>query len=328
MSGILDKKNRILDFIITEEGRNQAANGELRVHFASFSDIGAFYSEKSGSYAEDASNRIHFEVNVKPQDSLVLENPPIFPVDSVGKQPSLKPFQTKDFHIVGSNIRNISSGSYAKSVNNKVEIVQFLTGSELPSTADKICSSLSQNFKDMQIIGTFDPFDDSSDFEIFPESKTFTYKSKSIKRWGRHSSHSRHVTFCESLFQDPRLQHIPNYAYLPPINKGVDGENADLGDYENFSKRGIQGYSDLMDGLIGKEYVEFDFVETSRENNILVQPIEFSNDSVKKLAIIDFGEFQDNDPESPGKRVFFVGKIYVDSHGHNTYVNIFTIVMD
>ena len=49
MSGILDKKKRILDFIITEEGRNQAANGELRIHYASFSDSAAFYTAISGS---------------------------------------------------------------------------------------------------------------------------------------------------------------------------------------------------------------------------------------------------------------------------------------
>ena len=72
----------------------------------------------------------------------------------------------------------------------------------------------------------------------------------------------------------------------------------------------------------------FEFTETSRENNVIIQPIEFKENDIKKLAIIDYGEFIDNDPESPGKRLFFVGKIYADSKGNTTYKNIFTVIMD
>lgn len=320
MSGILDKKKRILDFIITEEGRNQAANGELRVHYASFSDIGAFYTEKSGSYAEDISDRLCFEVNVKPQDKLVLENPPVYASDRVAKQPSLRPFQTKDFKINGTNI--------ARAASDGKKLTQVLTGSEITNLADSICSSLSQNFKDMQIIGTFDPFDDSSDFEIFPESKTFTYQEFSSRRYGRRVRSTVDPRYCESLFQDERLAHLPNFMYLPPVNKMSSGETNPLGRYDNFNKKPIDGLRGLMDRLAGKDYVEFDFEETSRENNVLIQPIEFREDGIKKLAIIDFGEFQDGDPESPGKRVFFVGKIYADSQGNSTYINIFTVIMD
>ena len=320
MSGILDKKKRILDFIITEEGRNQAANGELRVHYASFSDMGAFYTEKSGSFAEDISNRICFEVNVRPQDKLVLENPPVYASDRIAKQPSLKPFQTKDFKINGTNI--------ARAKSDGKNLSQVLTGSEISNFADDICSSLSQNFKDMQVIGTFDPFDDSSDFEIFPESKTFTYQEHSSRRYGRRVASTADPRYCESLFQDDRLAHLPNFMYLPPVSKLSSGDTSELGNYNNFNKKPIAGYRGLMDKLAGKDFVEFDFEETSRENNVLIQPIEFRNDGIKKLAIIDFGEFQDGDPDSPGKRIFFVGKIYVDSEGNSTYINIFTVVMD
>lgn len=323
MAGILDKKQRILDFIITEEGRNQAANGELRVHFASFSDLGVFYTEKSGSFAEDISDRIHFEVNVKPQDSLVLENPPVHATDRIAKQPVLKPFRSKDFTIRGTNI--------AKSAADGKKLSQVLTGSAIPTLANSICSSLSQNFKDMQIIGTFDPFDDSSDFEIFPESKVFEYTAATRRKWGRLRPAWTKVTTCESLFQDSRLSHLPNYQYLPPVNKNTSANSAGnirLGEYHNFSKPGLSSYKELMNELEGKDYVDFRFEETSRDNNVIIQPIEFQNDGIKKLAIIDFGEFVDDDLDSPGKHVFFVGKIYADSNGNSTYINIFTVVMD
>ena len=40
MAGLLDPKSRILDSIITEEGRRQIINGGMKIRFATFSDIG------------------------------------------------------------------------------------------------------------------------------------------------------------------------------------------------------------------------------------------------------------------------------------------------
>jgi len=320
VSGILDKKQRIIDFIITEEGRDQAANGELRIHYASFSDAGAFYTEKSGSYAEDISNRIAFEVNVKPQDTIVLENPPLFAVDSIAARQSINPFQTKDFKIAGTNIAKISESGQATTL---------LTGSAYNKFADDICTSLTQNFHDMQIIGTFDPFDDSSGFEIFPEQKVFDYFPRTNNDNGKTTESFVSVESCESLFQDERLSHLPNFMYLPPVNKSTGDDLVALGEYNNFNREAIDGFDDLISMLHDPQkeipYVDFEFAETSRDNNILVQPIEFANDSIQKLAIIDFGEFIDDD--SKGNRVFFLGKMYPDDNGNSTYVNIFTVIL-
>jgi hypothetical protein len=72
-----------------------------------------------------------------------------------------------------------------------------------------------------------------------------------------------------------------------------------------------------------------EFLETSRDNNIIVQPFEFRSDiGFSKLAIIDYGEFEDEDPTSFGKRVFFLGKLLVDDFDQQTFVNVFTVVFD
>lgn len=312
MSGILDKKKRILDFIITEEGRNQAANGELRIHYASFSDSAAFYTAISGSYADDITNRIQFEVNVKPQDSIVLENPPVYASDTIAKQPALKPFQTSTFKVGGSNVQLATPAEGSSTT-------VMLTGSQVPNMANDLCSSLSQNFKDMQIIGTFDPFDDTTEFEVFPSSKKFKFKP---------SRTGVSITSSESIFQDAKFQHLPNYMYLPPVNKNASDVDTLLGDYKNYSSRAPLSLEEVMQGLETQQSVTFEFSDTSRENNIIIQPIEFKDNDIKKLAIIDYGEFIDNDPESPGKHLFFVGKIYADSKGNTTYKNIFTVIMD
>ena len=49
---------------------------------------------------------------------------------------------------------------------------------------------------------------------------------------------------------------------------------------------------------------------------------------IDKLSVIDFGSFDDDDPVSPGKRVFYVGKMMRDGNGAETFMCIFTVVID
>ena len=51
-------------------------------------------------------------------------------------------------------------------------------------------------------------------------------------------------------------------------------------------------------------------------------------DGIEKLAIIDFGEFPDEDPYSAGVRVYFLGRVYQDDFGNATFVNLFTVILD
>ena len=38
MAGILDQKQRVMDFILTDEGRAQAQSGDLNIDYASLSE--------------------------------------------------------------------------------------------------------------------------------------------------------------------------------------------------------------------------------------------------------------------------------------------------
>ena len=46
MAGILDAKSRVVDFILTNEGRRQVRNGDLKIEYASFTDRDTFYEEE------------------------------------------------------------------------------------------------------------------------------------------------------------------------------------------------------------------------------------------------------------------------------------------
>ena len=95
MAGILNNKERSIDFVITHEGKRQAGTGEMQIQFATFTDMHTFY-ETSGSQqipelAEDASDRIFFEAHDRFQDVIIPELEAGF---------SLRPFRTQDFDFI------------------------------------------------------------------------------------------------------------------------------------------------------------------------------------------------------------------------------------
>ena len=66
MAGILNSKQRIMDFIVTKAGRSLMSKGTYEVSFVSFSDKGVFYRENTAGVADDAENRIVFEATSFP----------------------------------------------------------------------------------------------------------------------------------------------------------------------------------------------------------------------------------------------------------------------
>ena len=62
VAGILDPKVRIIDTVITQEGKRQIAQGGLRAVYASVSDSKSFYGGTVASGSLDASSRIYLYI--------------------------------------------------------------------------------------------------------------------------------------------------------------------------------------------------------------------------------------------------------------------------
>lgn len=317
MAGILDSKQRVMDVMITDEGRAQAASGELTIKYVTFTDRHTFYETDTplldDAVANDASGRIYFECSSRHQDQIVVET-----IDAG----VIKPFRSTDFDL---SQENLISGLTAEGA--PAEDITVYSGSNFVENSNSFIDDLTKNFSEQQILGTYDPFSDSTEFTLNNTSLAFTISNNNPV-----ASDSENVRLenIESIFQDKRFSTLPNFLYLPPENAPRTGERygRKLGNYVNWNQKPILTFQELLSQLSNKEYYDIEFVETSRENNIVVQPFEFSEFGVKKLCVVDYGEFPDEDPTSPGKRVFFVGKIFKDAFGSSTFVNIFTIIMD
>ena len=318
MAGILDKKLRLFDSFITQEGRRQLGAGKMKAEFYSFTDGMTFYTTDtivSGSSNLDETDRICFEATSLPQDQVTLE------ADDSGR---LMAFP-------GSGL-NIAAGQIYSGSTRDTTFLQ--TGSAFTSLSENLLTSASiDSFSKLRILGTPDLFDQNFN-EFLLGNTNFSFTITDTLPIDENGIKKISIEHAESLFMDKRMSHVPNFRYLPPVNKApVGGIQAPLGLYPSLGQAPIATTEDLNSEL--KFYdengfkQEITFFETSKENNLVCQMFEVSGNEVLKLDVIDFGLFsQPTNQEHPTKHVFFAGKLFIDAFGATTFVNLFTLVFD
>jgi len=323
MAGILNNKERILDYIITQEGKRQVGVGELKIKYATLTDLHTFYA-KSGSQqipnlAADASDRILFEAYSRYQDVIVPE---------LEAGTYLRPFKAgEQFEVAGGGL--LLSSSVRQGVSGTYQ----LSGSNLAMNMDYFLEGITSNFTDQRIISTEDEFSFYQNIEVSPRSGTFHINdSTPYLRAQEGSNGATNLSNVPSIFSDRRFADFANFKYLPPVNFPLPGENLSdvtrLGIYPKLNEKPIITNDDFNNTLKDKQKVEFEFAKTSRDNNLVIQFFEYGTGGIEKLASVDFGSFEDDDPLSSGKRVIYVGRIQNDSYGAETFVCLFTVVID
>jgi len=306
MSGILDKKTRILDSIVTFSGRQQIAAGKLKIEYVSFTDIHTFYEADMVSGSSDAHSRIFFEAANLPQDQITFES------DDSG---FMLPFRGGEVNAINGRVLSGSSGN---------KIVSAVTGtSEFNSSITTLLSSSIKNFEKNDIIGTIDYFLEHNKFELSDNDFKFTITDDMPFNPGAMTKTK--IENVESLIEDKRLANSANFLFLPPINKT---SREPLGTYRRIGQKDYEDYEELTREFKNKEKMTVTFPKTSITNNLLCQFFESGQRSFKKLDVIEYGTFITGDPERPEKEVFFVGKVFPDAKGSYTFVNIFTLVFE
>jgi len=349
MAGILDSKTRVMDFILTDEGRRQIRDGDLRISFASFSDLGTFYSEDSGGVASDAGGRIYFEASSRHQDRIVVES--LMGVitnfatsgdagsyELGGEQISVIVDSTNNINIepmiTGSGYIEVPTTTTYTGVSSYKKI---LTGTQIVNQSDDILLSITQNFTDNQLISKEDVFTYKQGFDLSDENVVFrptSHKPVDMSSFVGPDGRYRPPTAAslDAIEFDQKFAHFPNFKFLPPINTKSSGalSGKPMGLYANLNQAELLTYESLSQTLKDLEKHEIRFDPTSRDNNVMIQPFEFNSDTgtVKKLTIVDFGIFPNKSGTSAGVHVFFIGKLIRSKDGSLKFVNIFTLELD
>mgnify|MGYP001442758805 CR=1 FL=1 len=222
MAGILDSKTRIIDTVITQEGKRQIANGGLRAVYAAVSDKSSYYEYSAVSGSEDASKRIYFESPTEDiNDSIVMET------DDSGKLLGY-PVQGPEFYATDGVItgRASISGSLIYATPEAGTAQYGITGSAdaaFATSANAICSSSIDRFKNLYTIGTREaeePLD--LNMEISPRGYKFTINNMFPFNEGVEAA-TTNLDYIEPLFFDEMLANVINFQYLPPLTKALAG---------------------------------------------------------------------------------------------------------
>lgn len=366
--GILDSKERVLDTIVTREGRRQIATGEkFKPTYISFTDMHTFYKDDDvRGVASDATSRIYFEAVSLDQDSIIYE------IDDSGN--------TLGFLPSVENIVGPDGGILSQSVNTGNGNISYvtLTDSAFASVALQLATGSFENFKKQKIVGNVideDIYGNKYEYKLSTNKIIFTVDN--YKPFGTFPINFRtNVNSLKPLFYDEKLSHLPNFKFLPPVTKNGTsyGEYTDLSgesttdiesllekigplptdntiennevDFFNSSKELQSDFGSISrviedSGLIqdkdspGYQRKSVKFVNTNFSNSSFLQIFELGADSgpnkgkMTKLDLIDFGEFLSaTDEKRLRKKVYFAGKVFIDDNNIPNFVNIFTIIFD
>jgi len=294
--GILDSKTRIIDLILTGEGKRQLVNGEMVTEYISFSD-------SSMSYNDEDLEKLILESNNLPQDQITAESD----VNEL-----LRKIVTNDFKIINSKVYLLSGSELTNS---------FVSGSQLINYFDEVSKSSLQNFKKLQIIKSYDSFDQFENLSSNTTSSYFMITENDINKNDNTNkpNFNLNINTMPSIFLDPDTSKSKNYLYLPP----VDENNNQLFDY-GFKKGTNEIINDvsLRERLKNKKRSIFKLTGSGKNH---IQIFQSQNDMLKKLDIIKYGEFIDE--ESNKNEAYFAGKLIVDETGNSTFYRMFTILI-
>jgi len=310
--GLLDPKSRILDVVLTDQGRRALAKNDLKISFYSLSDAATFYQGDVASGSADDTSRIYAECATDlPQDVI-----------------SLLVNDARQINGVRSTSITGSTSVYGGQLLQGVRTSTVLTGSDFSSTVGQVMSSSLENLKNNFILGTVDDFFQDDEFIVAPTQAVFTVNDAPNST----SSQTVNVSALEGFFQDPLLSHIPNFMYLPPVNKPSELRLAPtlLGEYSSLGGDVTFDYSDIkreMNESRKQGRVRtFKFDPAPRENNVHLQIFEQTASGLSKLDVVDFGTHR-GESGNP-VRVVFAGKVYIDDFGVETFVRLFTITLE
>jgi len=326
MSGILDNKKRVIDVILTQEGKRQIAQGNLKIDSYTFSDASIKYAADVASGSFDATSTFYFEACNLPQDSITFES------NDDGR---LLPFNN------GQSINVIDGQITSYDETSDVDVMTLVRNVDFNVSASTLLNQSLENFKNLRLIATKDQLFDTDGFGVGTSNIQFLLTDE--KPIAKKNVYKANLNNEESIFYDARFANSINFLYLPPLNKvndNVDKSNHQatkkfqLGKYPKLGKTNLEGVSykqlrselDEFSSMGYEKIISFD--PTTKQNNLMLQFFEKRFDQLAKLDIVNFGRYQTFDSSYPFATVYFVGKLLTDDNDTHTFVHLFTLIFE
>ena len=317
MSGILDKKSRIIDFVITENGRSQIEDGDIRYKFATFSDSSIIYTKNHEISQLNKSEISNAEFDYIPLEANSKVNSTINPEFDLGKF----------FTYTNSNILNAED--VQNSINFNASVDQLLTN-----------DSLSNKLKSLKLITTENSINSDKPISFVDNGYRkneidFQGKSNKYKTINSYKIQKKNLPV---IALDKRFSNKINYKMLIP--KDISGEDLyeksqfkNINNLDDFNTTGFLYSSyNISSNLQNDEVLSrekeilkvinsiekdedihkkvYEIENSSDENTFIFELHEarFGSNDLEKLSFIKLGDFFDRKSLST-KRVYLIGKV-------------------
>lgn len=305
MAGFLDKKNRLIDFKLTYDGRSQLSNGnDLRFKYYTFSDSSIVYHENHDSLNDEKiSNSENFFLPFENDSEVSIKaNPELYLDGKVN-------YDNRDANIVFKNkSTNISLSDFLiqkkyldKKTLNIVESNEILFSSkEEFSSFDFVNNTNIQSYPTIKYLS-----EDISNLDEMLYDKRFLNKTRfktlipintdgsQIDSEQKETKESFNINFLFKTFDDPRLSLLESDSKNEVINKILNA-------LENNPNIFFQRYNLNQDFQKQEDAYIFELHEVLEEST--------GNKSLDKLVFIRLDDVID--PSSGKQRsVYLIGKL-------------------
>lgn len=341
MAGFLEKNKRLIDYKLTELGRDKLSTGSLDLVYYTFSDSSIIYRENEKTEknfkVSDITKYLPFEVDVNINNII---NPEY----------------------------NLSSVLSFDSLDNNILFVN--------KEANKTISDFLIDLKYLDnkvLIGKNDDRTISFDYELNPERSEFDFLQKSAS-YVTIKSEIESLRNIEYVSKDRRFLQKTRNKFLPPKNsfKEIDELDENPMDsnqlgvlFKSFkTSQKIPDFTNRQDFIVkmtkllrqSQNIYKLDYVlneEKSNEEDIFLFEIHKiidnlnivgEEDTLQKISFIDLGEFYDKE-ELNFKRIFLAGKFFLTRNIKNeisienkrkkfqinndySFINMFTLVVE
>jgi len=301
MAGILNSKQRIMDVLVTSNGRRQIADGKFKIEYASFSDHGVFYRNDGTGVADDAASRVAFESYASNTDVIIPE---------INSYNAISMDTSSGKNIVNGSVVFEISGSQAT----------FLSGSvDVYSSSNDVIQTAIDNFDRLQVIGTKNISTNQEYFNLSSNEITFTPPSDMI---------SMNIDSISAMWASETTNSQPHFKYMAPVYES-NGESYPMATYSKITTEATKTYSEIKSNLDSNtdQKEEIDISTSDGTTNLLIQCFEIDGTEIKKLAMVNYGSFYDDSGIFQGS-VYHLGKMYRDSSNIPKFIRLMSLVFE
>ena len=334
MSGILDRKSRIIDYNLTENGRSQIQDGDIRFVYATASDRSILYEkdfEKSLLNSEDIAytkNYLPFEVDTKTFGNLNSEF-------------DLSKTFTINFGNILEKVRNQNEEYSNVTFDNAIDI--FLNSNSLGTSLNNLklisqktlLNSDGLKFVNKSTLTNDFDFKNSSFILRYPTVKSKIGKTSDLTTIALDKRFSHKKSFLKLIPEDMNgnklydedsfLRDIPEYNDLC-VDIMYKSLNINI-DYEKINNR-QELILEIVKKIKSNQEIlkkEYQLMKTTERDSFVFNMYEVisGENSLEKLSILKVGNIIDKE-DGKVKKVYLAGKVLNTKENSEDLEEIYT----